>query len=444
MFDRLSNAFSSLVQRLAGQKKLNESLVNELLTKVDDALVDADVPYEVTKQFINTLRTDIVGMRLNASLKPEEQIMKVVHDTVLRFLGDKNQEQFVPLSPSTIMVMGLQGSGKTTTLVKLAHYLKQEARSKGKERKILLASLDFYRPAAIDQLEIGAQKVQAAFYRATAQGVEQAALEITHYAKSHGYEHLLLDTAGRLHLDERMLDELQKIVNSVQPRYKFMVLDGMMGQQSLAVAKTFNQSVGFDAASLTKMDSDTRGGVAFAFRYAIQKPIFFMGTGEKVEDFELYKSDRIAGRMLGMGDLLTLAEQAEKKIKEDERKKAQEAFTKGVFTLRDFASQLDMMNNLGSLSHLAQYMPGMGGMRLDSATISKGEIMIKKYRAIINSMTPKERLTPKILNGSRKQRIARGAGVTIQDIGDLLNRFEQTQQFVKLMKMGGISRFFKH
>ena len=438
MFERLTTVFSSFVELIAGEKKLSESTVDQLLAKVHDALIDADVPYDVTTTFVAALRTDIVGMKITKTLKPQEQVVKVVHDTIVRFLGNNSQELFTPVVPSTCMVVGLQGSGKTTTLVKLAHYIQREAKKRGKQRKILLASVDFYRPAALDQLEIGARSLGIDFYRSSHQDV------IAAYARDHGYEHLLLDTAGRLHLDTLMLTELQQTIQVVKPRYTFMVLDAMMGQQSLVTAQAFDQAVGFHAALLTKMDSDTRGGVAFAFRYVLAKPIFFIGTGEKVDDLQIYKPERIAGRLLGMGDLLSLAEQAEDKIKESERKKVEGAFMSGRITLQDFASQLDMMNNLGSLSNLAKYMPGFSGAHMSSAMIVQGETTIKKYRAIIHSMTLKERLTPGILTNSRMQRIARGAGVTVQDIKDLLNRFEQTQQFVKLIKTGGISRFFKH
>lgn len=444
MFERLSNAFSSLVNRLVGEKQLTGAAVDPLLAKVHDALIDADVPYEVAQRFLATLRGDITGTTLVRSLKAEEQIMKIVHDAVLKFLGGSSPV-FAPGVPSTIMLIGLQGSGKTTSLVKLAHYLHKEAQKKSKKQSILVASIDFYRPAAIDQLEIAAKAAGIDFYRSSQQSptsVLTAAQEIAAYAKAKGYDYLFLDTAGRLHVDTAMLEELEKVSKIVNPRHTFIVLDAMMGQQSLAVAKAFNEAVGFDAALLTKMDSDTRGGVAFAFRYILNKPILFIGTGEKVGDLEAYKPERIATRMLGMGDLVSLAEQAAEKIKASERKKAEESFAKGVFTLEDFASQLGMMNQLGSLAKLANYLPGFAGAQLSPAMIAQGELMMKKYRAILSSMTAKERLAPSILNGSRKQRIARGAGVSLQDVHDMMNRFEQTQQFVKLMKMGGKNRFF--
>jgi signal recognition particle subunit SRP54 len=443
MFERLSTAFSSLIKRFAGEKKLTITLVDELLTKVHDALIDADVPYAVAEKFLAELRPLLVGKQLSHGLKAEEQIMKVVYDAVVSFLGD-NTQNFAMTTPSSILIMGLQGSGKTTTITKVAHYLQREAHKQGKKRKILVASVDFYRPAAVDQLEINARKAQIDFYRSPEKEVLSASRDIVSYAHTKGYDHLLVDTAGRLHIDNDMLKELQQLKAIIQPRYSLMVLDSMMGQQSLTVAEIFHAAIGFDAGILTKMDSDTRGGVAFAFRSVVNKPLLFIGIGERSEDFELYQPKRIAGRMLNMGDLLSLAEQAEEKIKAEDRKKAEEAFTKGHFTLDDFASQLAMMGKLGPLSRLAQYMPGMGNMQLNDAQVRQGEIVIKKYRAIMNSMTRKERLVPAILNASRKKRIAQGAGMQVQDVNELLTRFEQMQQFVKLMKMGGMSRMFKN
>ncbi|MDR3550144.1 MAG: signal recognition particle protein [Candidatus Babeliales bacterium] len=437
MFDFLSNKFSSIFTQLTGKGRLTEQNIEEALAQIKESLLEADVPHKLIEQFIGSVKTDVLGQKVLGSLKPGEQLVKVVHERLLAFLGGKNQLAFTFQLPSVVMVLGLQGAGKTTAVAKMAYLVKAQAEQRGKTRKILLASVDFYRPAAVDQLEILSNQVGVSFYRSVQTDPVKAAADIYAYYQKEGFELLFLDTAGRLHIDNTLLQELRDIDTRLKPRYKMLVLDAMTGQESLNVAQAFEQGVGFNYALLTKMDSDTRGGAAFAFRYALQKPIVYVGTGEKLADLEQFHPDRMAGRILGMGDMLSLAEKASTTIKESEQQKIYKNLTQGTLTLQDFADQLNMMGKLGSLTQLSKYMPGMGGMNLSPDALEKGEFELKRFKAIIGSMNAKERSQPRLLDVSRKQRIAQGAGVQVADINALLSRFEQTQQFVKMFKGSG-------
>ncbi len=437
MFDFLSKKFSSIFSSLTGKGMVTEKNIEETLDQVQDVLLESDVPYEVVESFIALLKKEVVGKKVVTSLKPAEQLIRVVHTKLIDFLGGKQTTIFSFQIPAVVMVMGLQGSGKTTTIAKMAHWVKTMAQKRRKSRRILLASVDFYRPAAIDQLELLAQQVGVSFYRAMNSDPVAAAKEIYTYYKNNYFELLFLDTAGRLHVDNQMIQELQAIDAQVSPQYNLLVVDAMTGQESLNVAHAFNKSVGFHATVLTKMDSETRGGAAFAFCYALKKPVIFTGNGEKIADLSLFHAERIAGRMLGMGDIQTLLEKADEKIKQSEQENTYTSLTTGRLTLNDFAQQMDMINKLGSISQIAKYLPGMGGADVSPAMLDQGEKEFKKFRVIISSMTPKERLNPRILDGSRRKRIAQGAGVAVSDINLLLNRFEQMQQYVKLFKRSG-------
>lgn len=436
MFDFLAQKFSSLFSSFSAQKKLTDKDVADLLVQIKSGLLEADIPYELVETFTRSISDEVVGHKVIDSLKPAEQLMKIVYEKLVSFLGGAQQDAEYLKSPSITLVMGLQGSGKTTTIGKLAHT------QKGK--KILVASVDFYRPAAINQLEIVARNAQVDFYRAQSIEPVIAAREILQRYKTGGYEMLFLDTAGRLHVDNAMLEELRIIDADLQPAQKILVLDAMTGQESLNVAKAFDQAVGFSGAILTKTDSDTRGGAAFSFRYALKKPIIFIGTGEKIDDLAPFHPERAAGRMLGMGDIKSLVEHADKKIKESEQARMQRSFESGNFTLEDFAQQMNMMNRLGSISSLIKYIPGLGGMKIPQEVLEQGEKEMRRFKAIIGSMTPKERIQPNILDASRRKRIARGAGVEVADINKLIQRFEQMKQYAKLVnKPGGLNNIFK-
>lgn len=435
MFDFLSQKFSSLFSRLSDGKVLTEYNIQETLEAVRGGLLEADVPYDVVQTFIESVKSEVVGQKIIGKLKPAEQLMKVVQDKLVDFLGGQDKT-FSFSFPSTIMVMGLQGSGKTTTIGKLSYKIKKDSEKNNQIKKILVGSIDFYRPAAIDQLEILAKQVDVAFYRAHSTDPVVAAKEIATFGRDNNYDVILLDTAGRLHIDNTMLLELQEVDALLQPNHKFLVLDAMTGQESLAIAKAFDDTIGFHGAILTKMDSDTRGGAAFAFRFVLKKPILFIGEGEKVADLNLFYPDRAAERIIGMGDIRSLIEHAEEKIAANEQEKAEKAFKSGSFSLQDFADQMSMMNRLGSLSQLLKYMPGMGA-KISPEMIQRGEVELVRFRAIISSMTLKERLNATILNNSRMQRVARGAGVKVEDVAMLLKRFEEAKQYVKLLNKFG-------
>lgn len=441
MFDFLTQKFSSIFSSFGRNSRLTQENISTTLEQVQDSLLEADVPLATVQEFVATVQQEVVGQKLVASMKPAEQFIKIVHDRMVAFLGGQYlQETFTFQIPSVVLMMGLQGSGKTTTIGKLAYFIKAQAQKRGKTRKVLCASVDFYRPAAIDQLEIVAQQAGVDFYRATSTNPVQATQEIYAYFKQQSYEHLLFDTAGRLQVDDLMMQELVQIKKILQPKYSFMILDGMTGQESLSVAQAFENTVGFDGAILSKMDSGARGGAAFAFRYVLKKPIYFVGTGEKLENLEVFRPERVAKRMLGMGDMLTLIENAQDKIKQADQEKMTRAMLSGDITLDDFAQQLNMVSKLGSISSILKFMPGMGNVSIPSAEVQKGEVELKKFRVVLSSMTRMERTKPALLQDvSRKNRIAKGAGVDVATINLLLQRFEQSKQFVKLLKK---NRFF--
>jgi signal recognition particle subunit SRP54 len=443
MFDFLTQKFSSIFASLSGKKNLDEHAIKDALERIKDALLAADVPYDVVQTFATQIKDEMLNQKRIASVTPSDQLLKVVYEKMVAFLGGESGT-FVPQVPSTIMVLGLQGSGKTTTVGKLAFHFSKELQKQHLKRRILVASVDYYRPAAIDQLAIVAQKAGVDFYQASTNNPVNAAIEIRNYAHKNKYDLLFLDTAGRLHIDSKMLEELRIIDSELQPQHKILVLDAMTGQESLAVAQAFEQGIGFQGAILSKSDSDARSGAAFSFRYALKKPIYFVGMGEKVEDLALFHPERAASRMLGMGDVQSLVERANEKIKEKDQQSMYENLEKGQLTLNDFAQQMDMLNQLGSLSSIMKYIPGMGGMNLSPDMLEQGQQEMRRFRAIISSMTPKERVYPRILNDARKKRIAQGAGVKIEEVNKLLNRFVNMQQYAKLIrKSGGLRNIFK-
>lgn len=437
MFDFLANKFSAVFNRLAGNNRLTEANMGEALEEVKGALIEADVPLVLVEKFVDSVKKEAVGKKVLASIKPGEQLVKLVHDQLVAFMGGTSTGDFSFPLPAVVLVMGLQGAGKTTSIAKLVHWVQKQAAKKGKKRRILLASVDFYRPAAIDQLSLLAEQVGVSFYRSTVNSPLPAVQEILELYKKERYEMLFLDTAGRLHVDDGMMAELKAINAAISPRYKLLVLDAMTGQESLRVAAAFNDAIGFDGAMLTKIDSDTRGGAAFAFRYALQKPIVFVGSGEKYDDLEEFKPERVAGRILGMGDVLSLVERAQERVNADKQAALEQSLRSGRMTLEDFASQLDMVSSMGSLGALMKYLPGAGGASLSPEMVQKAESEMKQFKAVIHSMTPKERQNTRILDLSRKRRIARGAGVDVKIVDLLLARFEQSQQYVKLLRKFG-------
>lgn len=441
MFDFLSEQFSSIFSRLTGSSTLTEKNVEDALFKVRDALLEGDVPYNVVEAFIDEVKKDIIGQKVVHSVKPADLFVSVVYERLKAFLGG-SAVAFTLKTPSVVMLMGLQGSGKTTTIAKFVHFLCAQGNQGIAKDTILLASVDFYRPAAIDQLELLANKVGVSLYRSPEKDPVAAAYDIAKQYSSRGYKLLVLDTAGRLHVDQAMLDELVKIEKAVAPKHKLLVLDAMTGQESLAIAQAFEQAVGFDAAIMTKVDSGTRAGAAFAFAYVMKKSIIFVGTGEKVGDLERFYPDRMAKRILGMGDIDSLVEKVDAAVAKEEQERAYTRMMSGSMTLEDFAAQLTMMSKLGSLSGLMDYLPGMKGAKISPEAAAAADAEMRKSKAIINSMTPKERRNHTLLDSSRKKRIAQGAGVVVADVNRLLQQFEQSLQFVKLFKKSGFRNFF--
>lgn len=441
MFEFLSRSFSSFFSKLGRQKTLTPALVDDLLSTVRESLLQADVPIEAIEVFLASLKNDLVGAQVLPTLRADEFLMKTVHDRLLMFLGGKEDKGFFETIPATCMVMGLQGSGKTTTVAKLARFCADLLQKQKKRNRVLVASIDFYRPAAIDQLEVVAAQAGVAFYRASSVDVLAAVQEICAYRKKEDFDVLIIDTAGRLHVDEYMLNELVQVDKIIRSDCKLLVLDAMVGQESLQVARIFQERIGFCAAILTKMDSDTRGGAAFAFRYMLKKPILFVGTGERVADLERFYPDRMANRMLGLGDIVSLVERANDKIKMQEQDRLAQAMAKGRFTLDDFATQIDMINKLGSFGNVLKYLPGTAQLKISPEKLEDGEREMKRFRAIIGSMTKKERLMPAILDGARKKRVAKGAGVSVAEVNVLLERFQESQHMMK--QLGKMGRFFK-
>ncbi len=430
MFDFLARSFSSLFSRFSGSSALTKDSVDSFAQTVREALLGADVPLAVADAFIDEVSRDLVGAVPPKKVDAQEYYMKIVYDRLVAFLGGVEGVVDPTTKVNTFVVMGLQGSGKTTTVAKLAALIKKRK----PDARILLASVDFQRPAAIDQLEILAGRVGVDFFRASSSQSVLAAQEVFEYRRTQRFDYLFLDTAGRLHVDDQMLDELVAVVSKISGGYRLLVLDSMTGQESLRVARSFDERVGFDGAILSKADSDTRGGAAFAFRYALKKPVVFVGSGEHIHDLERFYPDRVGSRILGMGDIATLVERANEKIKKDEDERMMRALKTGNFTLDDFIRQIDMMNKMGSLGSILKYLPGAMQFQISPEQVAQGEREMRRFKAIVQSMTKKERLMPDLIAGSRKRRIARGAGVDVAAVTQMLSRFEEGRRLFKQLK----------
>lgn len=442
MFDFIKERISSVFENILKRKTLTPEVLAETQSELKTALLEADVPSIAIEELFKGINDELQGKKADKAT-PTELYVKLVYEKLVELLGGKTVCDLSFKIPSVIMLMGVQGSGKTTTAAKLAYYIQKQAEKRGKKRKILLASIDYYRPAALEQLKVLADQLGVGYYQSGSNDPLKASVDILNQMKSGGYEHLIFDTAGRLIADEAMMKELEEVNKIIKPQYKYLVLDAMTGQQAIEIAKIFNERIGFDGAVLTKTDSETRCGAAVAFRYLIKKPIVMMGTGEKIDALQQFFPERVAQRVIGLGDLQTLLEKADEVLKPKEQEAAVEALLSGKFTLEDFAKQLDMVKKMGSLSSIMSYMPGMGGLKLTPDMIEKGEKETKKFRVIIQSMTQKERKLPKTIDESRKKRISLGSGTTVEDVDSLLKRFEETSQFAKLLKRSNFSNLFK-
>ena len=437
-FDNLSEKLQSVFKGLRSKGRLTEEDVKAALKEVKLALLEADVNFKVVKQFVKAVQERAVGEEVLNSLTPGQMVIKIVNEEMVNLMGSETTE--LKLRPSNevtvLMMMGLQGAGKTTTAAKLAGKLKQ----KNNKWKPLLVACDVYRPAAIKQLQVNGEK----------QGVEVFSMGDGHnpvniakaayeHAKNKGFNILILDTAGRLQIDENMMEELQNIDKELNVDQSILVVDGMTGQEAVNVANTFEEKIGIDGVILTKLDGDTRGGAALSIRAVTGKPILYVGMGEKLSDLEQFHPDRMASRILGMGDVLTLIEKASTELDEEKSKQMMDNMKKNKFGFDDYLESMNQMKKLGGISSILGMMPGVGGAQLKQIEDAMDEKKMARIEAIILSMTPKERRNPDIINPSRKRRIAKGAGVDISEVNRLVKQFEQTRKMMKQMPgmMGG-------
>lgn len=440
MFSNLTERLSQAIKNITGQGRLTEDNIKDTMSEVRMALLEADVALPVVKEFIARLSDKAMGAEVLKSLSPGETLVKIVHDELTHLLGDESANlNLASQPPAIIMVAGLQGSGKTTTVAKLANWLQQE-----QKKKVLLASADVYRPAAIKQLETLADQIQAHYFpSAVGQNPVTIAKEAIAKAKTQFIDVVIIDTAGRLHIDEDMMTEIRQIHQAINPIETLFVVDSMTGQDAANTAKAFSDALDLTGIVLTKTDGDARGGAALSIRQITHKPIKFIGVGEKIDAIELFHPERIASRILGMGDILSLVEEAQRKVDKTHAEKMAKKLKKGKsFDLEDFKTQLQQMRNMGGISSLLGKIPGMNQLPA-AAKESIDEKMFVKMEAIINSMTPKERRFPANIKGSHKRRIAQGSGTQIQDINKLLKQFLQMQKMMKKLKGGGMMKMMQ-
>lgn len=441
MFESLSDRLSSSLKKVSGQSRLTEENIQDTLREVRLALLEADVALPAAKTFVDAVKARAVGQEVSSSLSPGQQFLKIVQDELEAVIGGENPGLNLAVTPpAVLLVAGLQGAGKTTSVAKLARYLKQE-----QKKSVLVVSADIYRPAAIKQLETLAAEVSAEFFPSTTeQKPVQIANDAIDYARKKFIDVVIVDTAGRLAIDEDMMQEIKALQLSIEPAETLFVVDAMTGQDAANTAKAFNDALPLTGVILTKADADTRGGAALSVRTITGKPIKFMGVGEKVAALELFHPERIASRILGMGDMMSLIEEAERKIDHKKADRLVRKIKKGKrFDLEDFKDQLQQMNNMGGISSMLDKMPGMAGLS-EAAQQQVDNKVFSQMEAIINSMTPGERRNPEVLNGSRKRRITQGSGTQIQDLNRLLKQHKQMQKMMKKMgKKGGLQNMMR-
>jgi len=440
MFENLSERLTSTVRRLRGQARLTEDNIQEALREVRMALLEADVALPVVRDFIDRVRSRAVGQEVLKSLTPGQALVKVVHDELVATMGAANEDLDLRAAPPAVVLMaGLQGSGKTTTTAKLARWLKE---SRG--RKVMVVSADVYRPAAIEQLKTLAGEVGVEWFPSTADqdpvAIAEAAREA---ARKGGFDVLIVDTAGRLHIDDQMMDEIRRLHAAVEPVETLFVVDSMTGQDAANTARAFNDALPLTGVVLTKIDGDARGGAALSIRAITGKPIKFLGVGEKTAALEPFHPDRLASRILGMGDVLTLVEEAERKVDKEKAQKLATKLKKGKrFDLEDFRDQLQQMMGMGGLSAMMDKLPGVAELPKDVKSQVNDRELVRMV-AIINSMTPEERRRPEIIKGSRKRRIAQGSGTQVQEVNRMLKQFTQMQKMMKKFSRGGMGKMLK-
>ncbi|HZW37680.1 MAG: signal recognition particle protein [Syntrophothermus sp.] len=431
MFEDLSQKLETSLKKIRGQGRLTEKNISDAIREIRRILLDADVNYKVAKDFIDKVQEKALGTEVINSVTPGQLITKIIYDELIELLGGDHKE--IKINPSgitAILIVGLQGSGKTTFSAKLARKLKAS------KNKVMLAAADVYRPAAIEQLKTLGAQIDVPVYSINEKDAKRTATEALAEAKSRGCNILIVDTAGRLHVDEEMMDEVSEIKNLINPQEVLFVVDSMTGQDAVNSAKAFNEKVDYDGIVLTKLDGDARGGAALSIRSVVGKPIKFISNGEKLDMLETFFPDRLASRILGKGDIISLVEKAQENFDENEAERLEEKLRKNKFDFDDFLKQIKMIKKMGSLSSLLSMIPGLGN-QIKNAKVDDNALV--KVEAIINSMTKVERTTPKILNGSRRKRIAKGSGTSIQDVNRLIKQFSEMQTMMRKLNQRGFS-----
>ena len=445
MFETLGDRLQNALHKIKGYGKITEDNISDMMREIRLALLEADVNYKVVKEFTNTVKEKALGEEVASSINPGDLFVKIVKDELVELLGGESAPLNLKGNPACLMLVGLQGSGKTTTIAKLANYLrKKEAKKplllakmlKKQGKKPLLVACDVYRPAAIEQLQQLGKQLNIEVYEEGKNDPVQIALNAKNYAKSNGYDYLLIDTAGRLHIDDDLMNEVSNINNEVKPDEILLVIDAMMGQDAINVITGFNEKLPLTGVILTKLDGDTRGGVALSVRHLTNVPIKFIGTSEKLDGLDFFDPERAAGRILGMGDIVALVEKATDAIDEKEAERAAKRMQQGKFDLEDFLSTLKQMKKLGPLENLLKLIPGAKKMGLNDVKIDPKQMA--HIEAIVLSMTPKERRNPEIIKASRKTRIAKGSGTSVQEVNKLLQQFDQMKKMMKMMSNGNM------
>ena len=429
MFENLQETLTKALDKIRGYGKITEDNIKEVLREIKISLLEADVNYQIVKEFVETVKEKSLGKEVQSSIKPSEMFVKIVHDEIVNLLGKDKEDLIINKNPNILMLIGLQGTGKTTTAGKLATFLRKKY-----NKKPLLVACDVYRPAAIDQLNQLAKQINVPIYKEDSKNPVEIAKNSISYAKENNLDYVIIDTAGRLQIDEKLVEELKNINKEVNPHEILLVLDSMMGQDGVNVIKGFKEELPITGVILTKLDGDTRGGIALSLRKLTNVPIKFIGISEKMDGLSYFDPERMANRILGMGDIVSLVEKAEELISEKEARELSKKMEKGKFDLEDFLKQMKTMKKLGSMEGILKLIPGASKLGLNNIKIDPKDIL--HVEAIILSMTKEERRNPDIIKSSRKQRIAKGSGRTVQEVNRLLTNFEQTQKMMKQFKSG--------